>query len=240
MAAVLPDPEAAADLASRICDVFAEPFELGDELISVRASVGLATGRDAADDSGLLHAADLGALRGEGGGSQRLGGLPTRAGRDGPRGPGAGRAPRRAVRWRGRGLGQQPLPRAGRGLAAGRRGGVGGSDRGGLAGRGRPARRAGGGGPDRAARHGLRGPRRHGRAGNPSPSGDRGRPVAAARGDRSPHGLGTHRSGRGQLDTGPLGRRAGRSVHLAAAERPLGRGRARRGPSSWRPSRRPP
>lgn len=59
VATQVPDARSASEMAARVCDSFARPFPLGEALISVRASVGVATSADAVDDAGLLHAADL-------------------------------------------------------------------------------------------------------------------------------------------------------------------------------------
>lgn len=59
VATQVPDAWSASEMAARVCDSFGRPFPLGEALISVRASVGVATSADAVDDAGLLHAADL-------------------------------------------------------------------------------------------------------------------------------------------------------------------------------------
>jgi len=53
------DPGAAAELAARVCASFAEPFALDALLLTVTASVGVATTGDLTGDSDLLEAADV-------------------------------------------------------------------------------------------------------------------------------------------------------------------------------------
>ena len=57
--ACLHDDGAAYELAARLCTAFKEPFVLNDVLLSVAASVGIATTRDTDGDIDLLDAADI-------------------------------------------------------------------------------------------------------------------------------------------------------------------------------------
>jgi diguanylate cyclase (GGDEF)-like protein/PAS domain S-box-containing protein len=57
--ACLHDENAARELGSRLCGAFAEPFMLNGVMLSVAASVGIATTRDTEGDLDLLNAADI-------------------------------------------------------------------------------------------------------------------------------------------------------------------------------------